>query len=245
MDIDKKAYWKAFQRNRDTFQSWSERRIIKALHEQVQNVLDVINEGAPQTLSNLSLLITKKPVEEMMKDLYGRVGGHFAERSYNQLRGEKFHKKQENQWIDWLRNYAVTKSGKRIQDITNTTLKRVQGVIQQGISEGLSTREIASRIENSNAINRVRARVIARTEIITASNAGHDAGARATGLELNKEWITTLVGARDDHIAVDGQVVAMNEQFIVGGQMAEFPGDPKLTADQACNCRCVLTHIPV
>jgi len=46
---------------------------------------------------------------------------------------------------------------------------------------------------------------------------------------------------RDAHVEAQGQTVAVDEPFIVGGFPMMFPGDMRAPADLWMNCRCVMT----
>lgn len=242
---DNQTYFKSFDRKRLTHQRYGEQRIAKGLREQIDTIIEILPQaGAGALLASLDQFSKIEPVERAYQDIYGRVGGDFARDQFQRLTGKS--KKAESDWIEYMRNFALTQSGTRIKRVSEVTLQRVRRVLEQGVSEGLGTEEIARRIEQSNAVNRVRARVIARTEIISASNAAADLGARSTGLTLEKEWLTAIDGReREDHAIANGQTVAMDEDFIVGGEQAKYPGDPRLSAENVIQCRCVHLMNPV
>jgi len=87
---------------------------------------------------------------------------------------------------------------------------------------------------------------IARTEALSAVNSATLAAARTQKghATLAKEWVSMrdeLV--RTTHKPVtgaDGQTVGLDEDFVVGGHRGGYPGDPRLPAQEAINCRCVL-----
>jgi len=244
MDI-KERYWRLFESKRLTHQRYGELRFMKGLKEQVDTILEVLREaGAPALLGGLDQFIKIDPLERAYQDVYGRIGGDFARDSFTSLTGKS--QKAESDWIEYMRNFALTQSGTRIKRVSEVTLQRIRRVLEQGVSDGLGTEEIARRMEQSNAVNRVRARVIARTEIISASNAGADLGARSTGLDLNKEWLTSIDGReREAHALANGQKVSMDEDFIVGGEQCKYPGDPRLSAANVIQCRCVHLFDPI
>lgn len=72
------------------------------------------------------------------------------------------------------------------------------------------------------------------------------AGAMAAGVAavlLKKTWVTTLDSrTRSDHVRADGQQVALNEAFSVGGERLPKPRDSSLgaSAGNVINCRCQL-----
>lgn len=83
---------------------------------------------------------------------------------------------------------------------------------------------------------------IAVTESVTALNGGQNevmAVFGSVGVEQKRMWKT--VGddrVRPDHKRAEGQVRGMNEPFNVGGEAAQYPGDPSLSPAQRCGCRC-------
>ena len=236
---DKHRYWKLFDTKRLTHQRYGEQRIMRGLKEQIDTILEVLPQaGAVGLLSQLSEFNKIEPLQRAYQDLYGRVGGDFARSQFQRLTGKS--KKAESDWIDYMRNFAIYEAGTRITLVNDVTLNRIRQTLQQGIDQGLGIEKIARMMEQSNAVNRIRARVIARTEIISASNAGSDLGARSTGLNLRKEWLASIDGReREDHAIANGQIVGMDEDFIVGGEQAKYPGDPRLSAGQVIQCRCV------
>ena len=242
--MDKSRYWKLFDTKRLTHQRYGELRFVKGLKEQIDTIIDILPEaGAPALLAGLDQFLKTEPLERAYQDVYGRVGGDFARDSFTTLTGKS--QKAEADWIEYMRNFATSQAGSRIQQVSDVTLSRIRVALEQGISQGLGTEEIARLMVNSNAVNRIRARVIARTEIISASNAGADLGARSTGLTLEKEWLASIDGReREDHAIANGQTVAMDEDFIVGGEQCKYPGDPVLSASQVIQCRCVHLMIP-
>jgi uncharacterized protein with gpF-like domain len=50
---------------------------------------------------------------------------------------------------------------------------------------------------------------------------------------------------RDSHAAADGQVVEVNEAFVVGGCLMRWPLDGELCGDpgEIINCRCVMVPV--
>jgi uncharacterized protein with gpF-like domain len=117
-------------------------------------------------------------------------------------------------------------------------------IIQRAFDEGMGIDE-AKRLINKQfpQYSIARSEIIARTEIVSASNLGSISSARATGLTLNKVWLATRDNrTRDDHAAADMQKVGINEMFNVGGENLEFPGDPFGSPGNVINCRCTLFY---
>lgn len=89
------------------------------------------------------------------------------------------------------------------------------------------------------------AETIARTEGMSALNNGaYSAGLarqRVFGEPLYKSWLAVRDDrTRQDHKDVDGTSVPADEPFRVGGELLQHPHDPRGTAENNTNCRCVL-----
>jgi hypothetical protein len=95
-------------------------------------------------------------------------------------------------------------------------------------------------------MSRLRAERIARTEIVSASNLGSIEAARSTGLNLQKNWLSTRdARTREAHASVDGQVAELNGYFIVMGEELSYPGDIRGSAGNVISCRCSVTYTEV
>ena len=146
------------------------------------------------------------------------------------------------------REAAVEASDFTSMNITQTTAKRMQAIIEQGLLDGDSINEITQSIFNSTSFDIKRSRAIARTESTKAINLASVQAyntAMQDGINIRKEWLS----ARDDlvretHQELDGQIVGVNEVFVVPstGQQSTSPsmfGDPA----EDVNCRCTVLPI--
>jgi HK97 family phage portal protein len=149
----------------------------------------------------------------------------------------------------WLEEWA----GRRVRSIQETTRDRLIEVIEEGIKKGVEEGEsivqiekrIEKMIENDFALSvPKRLEYIVRTETLGAMNFGHICGYEQSGVVEGKEWLATMdERVRDAHAEADGQIVGMDEPFIVGGEALEYPGDPAGSPENVINCRC--TVLPV
>lgn len=122
--------------------------------------------------------------------------------------------------------------------------RNAQSEMLEGFKQGESIDEIALRLRQSAGMTAKNAVLVARSAVIEASNAGSIATARASQLEMLKEWIATADRrTRPTHRAADGQRVPLNGQFKVGGFDADVPGDPTLPADEKLRCRCTIGYL--
>lgn len=91
-----------------------------------------------------------------------------------------------------------------------------------------------------------RARATARTETIAASNGGTLEGWRQSDVIGGKEWMcANSSNSRDTHKAADGQIVLLEDPFIVGGCKLMHPADSSLgaNAEEVVNCRCTMRAV--
>jgi hypothetical protein len=145
--------------------------------------------------------------------------------------------------MDWLTNYAAEK----VVGVQKTTKKIIRKALSEGQQEAESLKDIAKRVraETGGEIGKARAITIARTEVGAATAVGADAAADASGLTIDKEWCATEdARTRPPHAAADGQTVAMDEDFTVGGEALKYPKDPNGSAALTINCRCVCLYNP-
>lgn len=133
----------------------------------------------------------------------------------------------------------------RLVGIGDTTWHTARESLLDGFTIGESVPDLAQRVQDSLGVAENRAVTIARTEVVSASNAGSYAGVDALGKygPAKKVWLATVDSrTREAHMDADGQTVGLDEPFIVDGEELEFPGDPAGSAGNVINCRCTLIY---
>lgn len=120
----------------------------------------------------------------------------------------------------------------------------ISDAVTKGIITGAKIEDIADDIAEKTALRNEGASVrYARTAMTAAQNAGryvamHDA--EEMGIKVKKLWIATLDSrTRDSHAALDGEAVAIDEEFSNG---LMYPGDPDGPAAEVWNCRCAMGY---
>ncbi len=151
------------------------------------------------------------------------------------------------------RDYAQQLWNESVQDITSSTGRSIMSVVERGLTNGLSTREIAKNLiqdDQSGIFNLGRANRIARTESTRVVNQATTESYRtlqANGIQVKKQWLTARdEKVRDSHVTLDGQTVAANENFQLPSQYGGFEASSPASftvAGENINCRC--TVIPV
>ena len=225
-------------------------RFHKSTVRRFTTALNIAAEPSIQAYENNSRAwsISQDPIIKAYIQTYQIVGVYFAQSTLREL--DKLYKDAAQDlrptWLQWMEQYTLTKAGARIKSVTDYTLELVRRTISEAVNEGLGSKETARNIRKKwQGIARTRAEMIARTEIVSASNRGALLGAQATGLDLVKNWLATPgARTRDSHLAANGQQVGLNEYFIVGGERLEAPGDPNGSAAETVNCRCTIVFEP-
>lgn len=231
---------------RSTFERKYSMLFAKLLNTQFRSVASKINE-TNYTEPPLSV-IKQEDTEKLFVSLYKTVGSHFASQTY---RTRKAWTEEElvDKWTEYMKEYAKKKAGERIVSITAMTKEQIMRIVGAAIDaateDGLGAAETAANIRKAlkaegEVINGWRALRIARTEVMTASNAGSLEGAKTLGVPMDKIWIATLdERTRDTHAAMNNATVDINEKFSNG---MDQPGDPAGGAGEVINCRCTIAY---
>lgn len=154
----------------------------------------------------------------------------------------------------FVQDFIRARANQLAGQVTDSTYSAVQQALADGVANGASIDDLASAVQDvfTNASTN-RAKTIARTEVISASNGSATLTASQLPPDVcaGQEWIST----RDDrtrgndekdefdHLSVDGQVVAMGAPFEVGGESLLYPGDPDGDGGNVINCRCTVAFL--
>lgn len=145
--------------------------------------------------------------------------------------------------LGWIEEAAARK----VTAITATTRRQLQRSIAAARAEGVGTAGVARRIRDDlgGTIAAARSHVIARTETHAAANAAqHFAAESLQRDDMKREWIAAEdERTREDHSDANGQVVALEQPFTVGGALLMYPGDMGGPPEQVINCRCTTGFI--
>lgn len=115
-----------------------------------------------------------------------------------------------------------------------------------GFRAGEGVDALRRRITDVVDMTAREAELLARTEVISASNMGAQARIDLMGDDAPpyRQWLSTMDGrTRPTHVAADGQVVPRGEPFIVGSARLRVPGDPSGPPAEVINCRCTVLFI--
>jgi hypothetical protein len=131
--------------------------------------------------------------------------------------------------------------------------EQLRDSLQTSFKAGLGIKEAAAALQEVAELSIPRALTVARTEIISAANAGSYLQMLNAGFddgEVTKVWLATEdPRTRKSHRHADNQGVSLTGEFSLdiysgdvktGTELLEFPGDPTGTPGNVINCRCSL-----
>lgn len=259
-DEQRDWHWKRFESVRAGFYGRMARRFSKALNDQLDVVIENVRasrspKDAPRA-ATAAFRYMDPIYEQAVREVYIQVTGTFADLTLEsfpkQARVLQSTKQNEDEWADAANNYVTQNGATLIVEPNGVTrdiiISASRSAASEGVRQGWGIPKIAEeiRLRSQNAVSMQRATVIARTEVIRASNLGAMTAARSTGLGLKKEWIATADDrVRETHAIADQQIVGMNEYFVVGGYPARFPADAMLPGKESIQCRCTVAFIPI
>ncbi|HKU51590.1 MAG TPA: phage minor head protein, partial [Nitrospira sp.] len=137
----------------------------------------------------------------------------------------------------------LTQTKNQLVGVGEDMWMRTRDQLIMGMQDGDSIQQLSARVKEVLGTTDTRARAIARTEVIGASNAGAMQQLELLGEDApaRKTWLATRDGrTRLSHAAANGQTVDFVAPFTVGGAKFDYPGDPDAPASERVNCRCTL-----
>jgi len=238
---------------RNRYEVQARREAERALEASVSGVAEVLRGSSEATMERAALeAFDDAPYSEMLSTIYTMGLVDFATVTDQQLKHELpqgMRRKEEDRWREFIQAYLAGVSATKVQQISDTTRNALRILLADLQGQGLGMEEIARRVSRQMPeIHRLRAVVIARTEIINASNAASAAGASTLGMEVRKEWISVSDSrTRGHHVEADGQTVAQDQPFIVQGERLMWPGDTQFgaSAENVIQCRCTQAYTTV
>lgn len=151
--------------------------------------------------------------------------------------------------ISWDISHATPQAllasiAQRLGTLGDAIREQVKESIQAGYENGWSVAKTASAIiERVDSVAPGRAAALARTDLNALSNGASLAMASQVDGVNSKTWLATDdERTRETHAEADGQTVPIDQPFTVGGEQADYPGDPDLSDEESFNCRCTVIY---
>src|SRR5690625_3581873 len=235
-EIEKERHFKAIEQVRSGWQQFTFQAFKKAL-------FDMFNDGQ----------VDQQPLVEAYEKVFGTVGTAFAEKvraMFKQGDQQARIDKQAELAIaiqQQLTAWVALNMMDIIQAATLTTQQSIAKIIRElQQNPKISPEQFEKLLRNRyRTIAIARASTFARTETIRASNKGLLFGAAATGVPLQKVWVSVRDSrTRDEtynHIRPDGQTRDLTQPFVVSGEYLQFPAGPAGSPGNTVNCRCTIS----
>lgn len=247
----------SYLRTRNAIERKGIRLIQSALREQYKQFLSRANELPPSMWDNIK--ISEQPIKQFFEKFYPMSGTLGQMTRKNMLWQKDQNQKKSLEDDLYLSVYerhmqqlvSTSDYAARINTITNTTSERINTVLQQVMTEselgGYGIEKIRQTLSDAIGASirgnvRARAKAIAQTEMISASNQASTYAADSTGLEYRKYWSTShLQGIRTSHILAEQESIKKGglkpKELFESTQML-YPGDPQGLPENVINCRC-------
>jgi phage portal protein BeeE len=143
-------------------------------------------------------------------------------------------------------NYIKGRANQYSKQVVGTTHDELKKTLREGFKEGESINKLRDRVKHLYDIKQNSGAVrIARTETISAGNAGALEGMDQSGVVDEKEWVSSRDNrVRDSHKhPLDTQVVGLREEFTSrDGNTAQHPGGFGI-AEEDIQCRCSIAAV--
>lgn len=199
-----------------------------------------VNENSPVIYE--ALVVNYKRIAKVFGDLLfdalERVGLEQKSKMSYETKSIK------DEYNDAINKWLELEATKKIRQLDKTTKEAIKTIIDKGYAEGLSNAEMATAIRKiGRVINRKRALKIVRTETHTAAMKSMSEAMQTTRLQYTKSWVTAgdsrVRSETFNHVAASGETVGKDEFYTKTGEALFFPGDPRGSAGNIINCRCI------
>lgn len=209
----------------------------------------------------IDLVVNKRTaqLERTLEAGYTRTSQVFSEMVYDIIeKGEKSwngasvagvrRKSVRDEYWRVLRAWIIEQVAEQVILVDRTTKNSIKRVIDAGFAKGKGLNEVAKDLFNiKDLTSYYRAHRIARTETHTTAVFSTRESINSTGMETESQWSTSIdertrsIGRGDefDHIAADGERIKKGEKYVRTGEPLDHPGDPKGSAANIIDCRCV------
>jgi HK97 family phage portal protein len=266
----KAAAWQQVERQRRAFEQFFAIQLQKHFREERRKVSAAI-KGRPKddmlSAARGVLAAGEDKIEGLLKTLYTTVGRFFYDQARHAIVNDKapvksadpldkiafavqrrLERKAAADVLGKMRAFFSALAPKRAEQLRETTEDKVARILEEGILGGKTDEEIATKIEDLYDEQFVahRAEMISSTEVVGTSNYGANQGAKSTGINLMKQWLTQRDDrVREMHQFAEGQTVPIDDPFVVGGEKLMWPGDTEHGAslENVVNCRCSQSYV--
>lgn len=162
--------------------------------------------------------------------------------SIRRARGREPDAEEEDFDLRLAEAYLADASNRMVR-FSDVLWEQARAQLLTGFELGESIEELRDRLMQVPGLSAARATTVARTEVVSASNAGSTSLVLEMGFKGTKTWLATEdERTRPTHVMAEGQTVDLRASFDVGGAPLLFPGDPSGPPEEIINCRCTTTY---
>jgi DNA-binding transcriptional MerR regulator len=246
--LNLKTYIRALELRRAAAERGFILRIRRALRLTIAPIYEAIERNPDGAVEAVEALLKDNYIKEALRWLYVDWG-------YNHMKwvGKTMpFERKDDFWQDRLTAIFEAKTAEKITAILDFTKEKVRQAIKDTANQGYSIDKIQKVIkeqmeQEGGAVSIGRARTIARTEVIGASNvATHETVQQAVmmGSNIEKRWVTGGTNIRQSHKDAEAAGwIPFDQPFILakkgGIDKMMHPSDPSGSAENVINCKCV------
>ena len=125
-----------------------------------------------------------------------------------------------------------------------STDRQINKILVDSAEKHLSISETTLAIGNSSIRSPgAKSRVVAQTEVLRVESYSQLEAMRQDPAAAEKEWIHTgrhKNKPRENHVAISGQTVLIEEPFSLSGHKPMCPRDTSLPPEESINCHCIM-----
>ena len=231
---------------------------INSFEEEVAEILSYQTEALVLAIAEVAENNLQSAVDEMLAndgiageieqaslEMYEQQVPEFASAYLKESDGELVVDTLRDRTSAWISQWSA-----RLGELTRiSTHAQITSLIKQTVDTGTSIADLTRKIQQGGWRSEYyQARRFALTEVLRAHSVAREESIQQSPSTDRKEWKhsgTAKIKPRENHVAMDGQIVPKNETFVLIGAdgvtyYPMFPRDPILPASESVNCHC--TH---
>ena len=262
-EMQRGDYWLKVERLRRSLDKKYSSLFYSVLKGEIESFAKEVKRIGPQAaISGLGAASWDEKIVAVLQKMYKEIAVTFGNATFRAVSVDS--KKAANpfglndEFLDELTSFLIQWGFYLASLMAKTTKGRLIILVTKALTDGLSTEDIYFLILSDPQLRYAKSRsvMIARTEVMRASNYASLKGAEKHPFLVDKMWIATRDSRtrripKDfyDHWNMDGQTVEYNQPFVSADKVGrpivvDAPGDPRAPRGFTINCRCAVAFIP-
>ena len=262
-EMQRGDYWLKVERLRRSLDKKYSSLFYGVLKGEIESFAKEVKRIGPQAaISGLGAASWDDKIVAVLQKMYKEIAVTFGNATFRAVSVDS--KKAANpfglndEFLDELTSFLIQWGFYLASLMAKTTKDRLIILVTKALTDGLSTEDIYFLILSDPQLRyaKYRSVMIARTEVMRASNYASLKGAEKHPFLVDKMWIATRDSRtrripKDfyDHWNMDGQTVEYNQPFVSADKVGrpivvDAPGDPRAPRGFTINCRCAVAFIP-